>query len=140
MEIGLFATELKTADGVFKVVPNSAIWSSTITNFSRNSERRIDVIASIAYDDDMEKAMPLLKALAERQDKVLADPAPVVFVAAMAASSIDIQIRVWVKTEDYWGALWDLTKAVKLELEANGFTIPFPQQDVHMHQVAQAAE
>lgn len=135
IEIGLFATELKTGDGVFKAIPNSAVWSGTITNFSKNKIRRVDVLASIAYSDDLEKALPLLTTLITSDDRYKKDPEPQVFVAAMAASSVDIQMRGWVDSDDYWQVLWDTTKKVKLELERNGFSIPFPQQDVYMHQV-----
>ena len=141
IEIGLFTTELKTADGVYISVPNGTIWGSAIINFSRNSDRRIDIVASIAYDDDLEAAMPLLLTLMTKDSRVLKDPEPQTFLAAMAASSIDIQMRCWVKGDDYWATLWDLNKAVKLTLDSNGYSIPFPQQDVHLHTVAaEAAE
>ena len=140
VQISIFSTELKRADGVYITVPNSNIWGASITNFSRNGTRRVDVIASISYGDDLDKAIPLLEGLMTSHEKVLKDPEPVVFLNAMAASSIDLQIRCWVNTDDYWAVLWNLNKAVKLGLEENGFTIPFPQQDVYMHTVEKAAE
>ncbi|PIW27640.1 MAG: mechanosensitive ion channel protein MscS [Rhodospirillales bacterium CG15_BIG_FIL_POST_REV_8_21_14_020_66_15] len=141
VEIGLFTTELKTPDGIFKSVPNSSLWNATITNFSRNSTRRIDFVASISYGDDLPGAMELLKGMLDADPRILKDPAPEVMTWAMAASSVDINLRAWVATADYWPTLFDLRKTVKLGLEQAGFTIPFPQQDVHMHQVpAKAAE
>lgn len=140
VEIGLFTTELKTPDGIFKSVPNSAIWGASITNFSRNSTRRVDVLASISYGDDLDKAMGLLKALLDADPRILQNPAPEVMVMALAASSVDINLRAWTATGDYWAVLFDLNKKVKLGLEAAGFTIPYPQQDVYMHQVPAKAE
>lgn len=140
VEISLFTTELKTPDGIFKSVPNSSIWGASITNFSRNPTRRIDVVAGIAYGDDLPKAMDLLKGIMDKDDRILKDPASEVMVVAMADSSVNINLRAWVKISDYWPTLFDLNKEVKLGLEAAGFTIPFPQQDVYMHQVGTAAE
>lgn len=140
VEISLFTTELKTVDGIFKSVPNSQLWNATITNFSRNPTRRIDLLASISYGDDIDGAMAVLKGILEAEARILKEPAPEVMVMAMAASSIDINLRAWVNTGDYWATLFDLNKRVKLGLEAGGFTIPFPQQDVYMHQVAAEAD
>ncbi|MEQ9361784.1 MAG: mechanosensitive ion channel, partial [Rhodospirillales bacterium] len=136
VEISLFTTELRTPDGIFKSVPKSSIWGASITNFSRNPTRRIDLVASISYGDDLPKAMEVLKAMLDADPRILKDPAPEVMTWAMAASSIDINLRAWVNIGDYWPTLFDLRKTVKLGLEEAGFTIPFPQQDVYMHQVA----
>lgn len=132
MGVGLFVLELKTPDGIYRVVPNSAVWSGAITNYSRHDTRRVDILASVSYDDDAPGAMALLEGLMKADARVLKDPEPVVFMANMAASSIDIQMRAWVQSEDYWQTLWDLTKTVKLELEAAGYSIPYPQQDLHI--------
>ncbi len=140
VEISLFTTELRTPDGIFKSVPNSSIWGASITNFSRNPTRRIDLVASISYGDDLPKAMEVLKGMLDADPRILKDPAPEVMTWAMAASSIDINLRAWVNIGDYWPTLFDLRKTVKLGLEDAGFTIPFPQQDVYMHQVGKAAE
>lgn len=140
VEISLFTTELRTPDGIFKSVPNSSIWGAAITNFSRNPTRRIDLVASISYGDDLPKAMEVLKSMLDADPRILKDPAPEVMTWAMAASSIDINLRAWVAIGDYWPTLFDLRKAVKLGLEQAGFTIPFPQQDVYMHQVAAKAD
>ena len=137
VEISLFSTELKTPDGIFKSVPNSAVFGSTITNFSRNPTRRIDFVASISYGDDLPKAMEVLKGIMAKDDRILKEPAPEVMTWAMAASSVDINMRCWVNISDYWATLFDMRKSVKLELEAAGFTIPFPQQDVYMHHVGE---
>lgn len=140
VEISLFTTELKTPDGIFKSLPNSSIFGAAITNFSRNPTRRIDFVASISYDDDLPKAMELLKGMLDADTRILEDPAPEVMTWAMAASSVDINMRAWVNVGDYWPTLFDLRKTVKLGLEDAGFTIPFPQQDVYMHQVTDTAK
>ncbi|MAO56280.1 MAG: mechanosensitive ion channel protein MscS [Rhodospirillaceae bacterium] len=137
VEISLFSTELKTPDGIFKSVPNSAVFGSTITNFSRNPTRRIDFIASISYGDDLPKAMEVLKGIMDKDERILKEPAPEVMTWAMAASSVDINMRCWVNISDYWPTLFDMRKSVKLGLEEAGFTIPFPQQDVYMHHVGE---
>ena len=139
VEIGLFTTELKTPDGIFKWVPNSSIFGASITNFSRNPTRRIDFVASISYGDDLPKAMEVLKGMLDADARILKDPAPEVMTWAMAASSVDINMRAWVNVGDYWPTLFDLRKTVKVGLEDAGFTIPFPQQDVYMHQVTETA-
>jgi len=135
VEIGLFTSELKTADGVYIMAPNSSLWNKSISNFSRNPTRRIDVVACIAYDDDVDGAMALLEKMMTADDRVLGDPAPATMVAELADSSVNINCRCWVKAGDYWGTLFDFNKRLKAELEAAGFSIPFPQQDVYMHQV-----
>lgn len=134
VEIGLFTTELKTGAGIYIMAPNSAVWNKSIQNFSRNPTRRIDIVASIGYGDDVDGAMAVLDKMMNADARVLDDPAPATMVVALAASSVDINCRCWVKGEDYWGALFDLNKQVKADLEAAGYSIPFPQQDVHMHQ------
>ena len=137
VEISLFTTELRTPDGIFKSAPNSAVFGSTITNFSRNPTRRIDFIASISYGDDLPKAMEVLKGIMDKDERILKEPAPEVMTWAMAASSVDINMRCWVNISDYWPTLFDMRKSVKLGLEEAGFTIPFPQQDVYMHHVGE---
>lgn len=136
IEIGLFTTELKTPDGIFKSLPNSSVWGAAITNYNRNPTRRIDLLASISYGDDIDGAMTVLMGVMAADDRILKDPVAETMVMDMAASSIDINLRCWVNIADYWPTLFSLRKAVKLGLEEAGYTIPFPQQDVYMHQVA----
>jgi len=131
-EVGIFQTQLRRVDGVYLSVPNGAIWTSPILNFSRNPTRRIDLIASVAYEDDHRAAADLLDKLVRADTRVLADPAPQIFVAALGESSVDINVRCWVGVDDFWQTSWDLTSALKVELEGAGYTIPFPQRDIHM--------
>jgi len=132
VEIGLFTSELKTGDGIYIMAPNSQIWNTTITNFARNPTRRIDIVVGIAYDDNIDDAQNALQKLMEDNDLVLADPAPMTMVMALADSSVNINMRCWVNTGDYWNALWSLNKGAKQAVEEAGCSIPFPQRDVHL--------
>ncbi|MDX1737644.1 MAG: mechanosensitive ion channel [Alphaproteobacteria bacterium] len=134
-EIHLFTSEMWTADGVYMSVPNSSLWSATITNFSRNPTRRIQQIMGISYDDDAAKARGVLLELMEADDRILKDPAPMTAVSTLNASSVDITFRCWVKTADYWAVYFDLMEKSKTAIESAGMTIPFPQQDVHIHKI-----
>jgi small conductance mechanosensitive channel len=134
VEINLFTTEFKTFDGVFVLAPNSEIWNKAITNYSRNPTRRIDVLCGISYGDDIEGALKVMAGIMESDERVLKDPAPQTMVMALGESSVDLNLRCWVPAAEYWNVLFDFTKRVKLDLEAAGHTIPFPQRDVHVIQ------
>jgi small conductance mechanosensitive channel len=131
-EITLFVTEMRTFDGVYLSVPNADIWNSAIKNYSRLPTRRLDVLVGVAYDDDIDRAMEVLEGLLTGDERVLKDPAPQVMVMELADSSVNLNMRCWATTGDYWGLLWDLNKRAKDRLEAAGLTIPFPQHDVRL--------
>lgn len=135
-EIGLFVTHFTTVDGVYVSCPNSAIWNSKITNFSRNGTRRMDLVVGISYDDDIAKAIEILSDLMAKDDRVLKDPAPQCMVTNLGDSAVDITMRLWATGGDFWGVKFDLTRLSKERIEAGGLSIPYPQQDVHMHQAA----
>lgn len=130
-EIGLFTTELTTADGIYVIVPNSQLWNTDITNYSRKPTRRLDILVGVAYDDDIEKGLDTLMAMMKADERVLAEPAPEVMVMNLGDSAVELNARGWVSTADFWGARWDLTKRAKEMLEAAGLSIPFPQRDIH---------
>ena len=132
VEIGLFATVLRTADGVFVYVPNGQLMNAAITNFSRNPTRRVDVTVGISYGDDIDKAMATAQALLDSDERLLKDPASQVMVTALADSSVNINMRCWVNAPDYWAVLFDLNKGIKQKLDEAGISIPFPQRDVHI--------
>lgn len=132
VEITLFTTLLKTPDGVFISAPNSQIWNSAIKNYSRNPTRRLDIKVGIAYSDDVDSALDFLKNLVESDPRVLKDPAPMSFVATLGESSVDLTARGWVATSEFWPTFWELSRRSKTELEAAGFSIPFPQRDLHI--------
>ena len=131
-EIGLFNTEIKTSAGPSLVVPNSKIWDGPITNFSRNPTRRFDIAVGIGYDDDIDGAMALLKGLLTSDDRVLDDPEPLVVVQELGDSAVIINLRAWTRSGDYGATVWDLNKEIITELQATGYSIPFPQRDVHI--------
>jgi small conductance mechanosensitive channel len=131
MEVGLFATELKAPDGVFILAPNSQLWNTAITNFTRHGERRYDLTVGIGYDDDIALAEKTMLAIAGADERVLDDPAPATFVSELGDSAVAVTLRFWTKTPDWWLTTRDLTKLAKQEFDAKGLSIPFPQQDIH---------
>lgn len=134
-EIGMFNTILHTTDNQLIIVPNSGVINSNIINASALATRRIDLVMSISYGDDIARAKAVIRRVLAAEPRILPDPEPTVAVAALGSSSVDINVRPWVKTDDYWPTRADLLERLKVELEAEGMTIPFPQQEVYMHQV-----
>ncbi|MCH7865033.1 MAG: mechanosensitive ion channel [Proteobacteria bacterium] len=132
VEIGLFNSEIKTSAGLCLIVPNKIIWGSPITNFSRNPTRRFDIAVGIGYDDDVDGALALLMGLMTGDKRVLGDPEPLVFVQSLGDSAVIINLRGWINSDDYWPAVRDLNRAIKVELQKAGYSIPFPQRDVHI--------
>jgi small conductance mechanosensitive channel len=128
--IGLFTTEVLQPDGLYVMVPNNELWNKPIVNFSRMPTRRFELLVGISYSDNIEVARKELLALADADQRVLAEPAPVVFVSALADSWVTIGMRVWCNTEDYLGLSWALTEAAKVRFAEVGITIPFPQCEV----------
>ena len=135
--ISLFVTELATADNVQIIAPNGQMWGAAIKNFSHHPTRRVDFVVGIDYSDNIDTAMATIRRVSEADSRVHKDPEPFVVVGELADSSVNLIVRLWVDAGDYWGVKFDLTKAFKEQLEADGITFPFPQQDVHMHQAAE---
>jgi small conductance mechanosensitive channel len=131
-ELGLFATELTSWDGIYQFVPNSELWNKKLINYSRLPTRLNDLAFGVAYDDDLDKGLETLMALAAADKRVLSDPAPIVFVDQLGDSAVVLRLRVWSTTGDYWDVRRALTKAGKDALEAAGLSIPFPQRDLHI--------
>jgi len=134
--IQIFSTQMRTGDNKTIIIPNSTITGATITNYSTKDTRRVDLVFGIGYEDDLKKAKSLLLEIVANDERVLKDPAPVIAVAELADSSVNFVVRPWVNSTDYWDVYWDLTETVKLRFDKEGISIPFPQQDVHMHQAA----
>lgn len=135
-EIQIFATMLVSLDNKKIVVPNNSITSNNIINYSGKTTRRVDMVFGISYGDDIKRAKEIMQGVLEKNPHVLKDPAYNVAVSELGDSSVNFVVRPWCKTEDYWSCYFSVTEEVKLALEAGGITIPFPQRDVHMHQVA----
>ena len=130
--MSLVNTTFMTFDNQKLVVPNNLIWQTVITNVTAQRSRRVDLMFGISYADDIEKAERVLREIVEEHEAVLDNPEPMIKVHELGESSVNIIVRPWVKTTDYWDTYWDLTKAVKLRFDKEGISIPFPQRDVHV--------
>lgn len=131
-EIQIFNTILFSPDNVKIVVPNSQITGGNIKNYTANDKRRLDMVIGISYGDDIAKAKQVITSVLLSDSRILRDPAPVVAVLGLGESSVNIAVRPWVKAVDYWAEHFDLHEKIKISLEQNGLTIPFPQRDLHI--------
>ena len=134
-KVSLVSTIIRTPDNKVVLVPNKQVWGQVITNSTASAERRVDMIFGIGYGDDVDRAKEILERILAEHELVLDEPAPTVQLNELGASSVNFICRPWVKTADYWTVYWDVTKQVKKEFDANGISIPFPQQDVYLHRV-----
>lgn len=132
----IVSTTLRKPDNQKVVIPNNMIWGDIITNITGTSKRRVDLVFGIGYSDDLAKAQKILEDILANHASILKDPAPVVKVHELADSSVNFVVRPWVETDNYWDVYWDVTRSVKERFDVEGVSIPYPQQDVHMHQVA----
>ena len=137
-QVQILTTILKTPDNKRIIVPNSEIMGSIITNYSANDTRRVDLVFGVSYSDDLDKVHAILRELVDADERILKDPACVIKVSELADSSVNFICRPWVSTSDYWEVYWDLTERVKKRFDQEGISIPFPQQDVYLHQVSSA--
>lgn len=131
-QIGILMLELRTGDNKTVLVPNGKVFNDSITNYSMNETRRIDMIFDIAYDADIAIAKEIIKRCLEEEPLVLNDPEPLIAVGALAESSVQLFVRPWVKTGDYWGVHYALKEKVKLEFDKAGIEIPFNQLDIRI--------
>jgi small conductance mechanosensitive channel len=138
-EVQIFTTVLKTPDNKRVIVGNSAVTAGSITNYSANTTRRVDMTFGIGYSDDIAKARRIIEAILDEDPRVLSDPEPAILVLELADSSVNFAVRPWCATGDYWGVYADVTEKLKLAFDAEGVSIPFPQNDVHLHGLPSAA-
>lgn len=131
-EIGIFATGLKSPDNKKLIVPNAKMMGDNIVNHTTKAIRRVDIVVGVSYGDDLDKVRKTLEAVLNEDNRILKDPAPMIGVLELADSSVNMAVRPWVKTEDYWDVFFATQEAIKKGLDAAGITIPFPQQDVHI--------
>jgi small conductance mechanosensitive channel len=136
-EIGLFCTLLHTGDNQRIILPNSAVLSGTIVNTSALPTRRIDLVIGIGYDDNIAQARDVILGIIDADARILKDPEAAIAVAELADSSVNLNVRPWVKSDDYWPVRADLLENIKVALDSAGISIPYPQQDVHMHAVSE---
>ena len=134
--INIFSSTFRTPDNREIIIPNGAIYSGVITNYSARETRRIDLVMGIGYDDDIRVAKSVIEQVLGSEPRVLQDPAPFIGVAELGASSVDIHVRPWVKSSDYFATTCALKEALKLAFDERGISIPYPQMDLHMHQEA----
>lgn len=125
-EIGLFATRLRTADGVYILAPNSTLWNQPVRNFSRNGVRRSDITLSIGSWNDIDRAQKTLIAIAGAERRVKREPAPIAFVSTLGDSTVSIALRYWTSSADFFATQTDLTKRAKQEFDSEGISIPLP--------------
>ncbi|MGI5309984.1 mechanosensitive ion channel domain-containing protein [Rheinheimera sp. WS51] len=136
-KIEIFQTLMTTPDNKRVIVPNAKITGGAITNYSSEPTRRVDLLIGIAYDADLRQAKKILEDILSADDRILPTPKPVIAVAALADSSVNIHVRPWVNAADYWGVYWDTLEKIKLTFDDNGIGIPFPQMDVHIKKDSQ---
>lgn len=129
--ISLFMTKLDTGDNVRITIPNNSVWGSSIRNFNHHDTRRLQIVYGIGYGDDIDKAMEVIKGCIEADERCMKDPAPVIAVTSLGESSVDIMVRVWCASGDYWALNWHLLKTVKERFDAEGISIPFPCRTVY---------
>ena len=131
-DIAIFYTTLTTPDNKKIVVPNGALSNSVVVNYSANDTRRLDLTFSISYNTDLDLAKKVLLSCAKLDERIFSDPAPVVYITEHADSAGMIQLRVWLRKENYWDVNFAMIEQVKRSFDQLGVEIPFPQMDVHM--------
>jgi len=132
-KITLFSTQMKSGDNKKILVPNGDIMNDTIVNYSARDTRRVDMVFGIGYDDDIKLAKEILQRLVNEDERILPEPAPVIALGELGASSVDFIVRPWVNSPDYWKVKWDMNEKVKAAFDEAGISIPYPQMDVHVH-------
>lgn len=134
-EIQIFVTILTTGDNKTIIIPNGPLAGGSMINFSTQDTRRVDMTFGIGYNDDIKLAKETLEQLIAEDSRILDNAGNLVAVSELADSSVNFVVRAWVNAADYWGVYFDMQEKVKLTFDAKGLSIPYPQQDVHMHTV-----
>lgn len=130
----LFTTDMATGDNIHIVVPNAQLWGAAIHNYSHHTKRRVDLTIGIGYNDDIDKAMAVIKRITAQDDRIHTDPDTFVEVANLGADAVELVVRVWADTSNYWPVKFALIKAIKQTFDKEGISFPYPQRDVHIHQ------
>lgn len=131
-EIQIFNTIVNTLDNIRAIIPNAQITGGNVLNYTVNGTRRVDLVVGVSYEDDLKKAKRVIEEVLSGDDRVLKDPSPTVAVYELGDSSVNFVVRPWVKSADYWDTYFDITSKVKLALDENGISIPYPQRDIHL--------
>lgn len=138
-KVTIFHTLLATIDNQMVMAPNAAILGGAIVNVTANPTRRIDLVVGVSYADDTGQAKAVIAGVLAAEPRVLGDPAPLVAVAELADSSVNLVVRPWVATADYWAVRFELIEQIKRALDEAGVTIPFPQREVRLHPAPEPA-
>jgi small conductance mechanosensitive channel len=133
-DLSINATTLKTFDGKKVIVPSQKVWGSPITNYHSWPVRRIDLVVGISYEDDVQRALEIIRGILDSDERVLRDPGPATNVREFAESSVNLNIFAWVKQEDFGAVRNDLLLKVKAAFEGEGITIPYPTRTIYMHE------
>jgi len=131
-EVGIFNTIVNTPDNIRVFIPNAKLTGDNIMNYTVNGTRRVDLVVGVSYEDDLKKAKQVIETVLAGDERVLEEPSPTVAVVEMGDSSVNFVVRPWVKSEEYWNAYFDITAKIKLSLDQNDITIPYPQRDIHI--------
>lgn len=134
-EIGLFASTLSTFEGVFLFIPNSSLWNTKVTNFTRSTPRMVRVAFGIAYEDDIAKARKILLKMAKEDERVHDDPPPAIYVSSLGDNAVEVELRAWTIGSEFVALRFDVIERGKLALEAAGISIPFPQRDLYIKSI-----
>ncbi|MCX2980123.1 mechanosensitive ion channel [Halieaceae bacterium IMCC14734] len=133
-EIQIFNTIMRTLDNQRVIIPNGLLSNGCVKNVFAEPTRRVDLTFGISYDDDLLKAKAVIRTVIAADDRILKDPEADVFISAHADSSVNILVRPWVNSEDYWAVHFSMMEEVKLAFDRENITIPYPQRDVHFYQ------
>lgn len=131
-EIQIFNTIVNTPDNVWVIIPNGNITGANIKNYTANGTRRVDLVVGVSYEDDLKRAREVIEQVLGGDERILKDPAPTVAVSELGDSSVNFVVRPWVKPTDYWDVYFGITAKIKMALDENGISIPYPQRDVHI--------
>lgn len=133
----IFHTLLRTADNKVIILPNGALSNGSITNYSRKPTRRVDINVGIDYGDDIKHARKILLELAAADERVLKEPAAVVYMTSLGENSVNMSLRMWTKSADFWGVFFDIQEQTKEAFDREGISFPFPQRTVHINPTAE---
>jgi small conductance mechanosensitive channel len=131
--MNLLSTQLRSPDNQLVIVPNNSVWGDVITNITGITQRRVDMVFGIGYNDDIDKVQKILEEIVNGHELVLKEPEAIVKLHELADSSVNFICRPWVSPGDYWTVYWDITREVKRRFDAENVSIPFPQRDVHIY-------
>lgn len=138
-EVGLFLTRLVQGDGIHLTLPNSTVWNATITNYSRNKTRRLDIPVPVRYGDDLDAVVTKLQQIVDARPDALKDPAPQVKVFDYKENGVTVNVRVWAESGKYWELRWSLYQEIRRALEEAGFQAPIPLREIQNPKTGAAA-